>query len=284
MSKPHNKKRNVGIIYEQLLRTMSAALVEGNNKKYKTVLALVKTHFAPGTQLYREFRLFNALVKTNVDKESLATRILGEAKTAAQEFDKNQLRKEKAALIKDINHTINDMSFYSQRVDEYRSYATIQTLLNDWRSPEPSDIGRVANYENQVCNRLLAEKNDSPLSEHQNENISNLTVKIMTEKFNAKYGQRLNDEQRGLIKEYVFSTARGDTKKFKGYLNELKCSLLAEIDIFSERCDNAVLNEKMGVVRGSIDSLAIGSVDDTTVSRFLLVSQLKRELLEGESE
>ena len=95
MSRSHNKKRNVGIIYEQLLRTMAASLVSDNNKKYKAALGIVRKHFSPGTQLYKEFRLFNAMVKTTVDKESLATRILKEAKTAALDFDSEQLRKEK---------------------------------------------------------------------------------------------------------------------------------------------------------------------------------------------
>ena len=284
MSKSHNKKRNVGIIYEQLLRTMSSALVDGDNKKYNDVLGIVKKHFATDTQLYREFRLFNALVKTSVDKESLATRILEEAKTAARSFDHAQLRREKAALIKDINHTLNDVRFYSQRIDEYRSYATIQTLLNDWRSPGQPNLGRIAKYENQVCNRLLAEKHEPALSQHHSDDVSNLTVKIMTEKFNLKYGRQLNDEQTGLIKEYVFSEAAGNNREFKGYRDELKTSLIAEIDIFSESCSNDILNEKINIVRESVGSLAVKEIDDTTISRFLLISQLKRELLESDDE
>lgn len=284
MSKSHNKKRNVGIIYEQLLRTMAEALVSDDIQKYKSALRIVREHFSPGTQLYREFRLFNAMVKTTVDKESLAIRILGEAKKAALDFDSEKLRNEKAALIKDINYTFANPAFYHQHINEYRKYATIQTLLNDWRAAGDAPISRVADYENKVCNFLLTEQKDRPLSVMKNEEVSALTVRLMTEKFNSKYGKQLNEEQQALIREYVFSNESGDSSKFKAYLAELKASLLAELELFSKSCNNKVLNEKMELVRNGVRTLDPEVVDDDSVSRFLLVSQLKEEITEKEDE
>jgi len=284
MSRSHNKKRNVGIIYEQLLRTMATSLVSDNNKKYKATLGIIRKHFSPGTQLYKEFRLFNAMVKTTVDKESLATRILKEAKSAALDFDSEQLRKEKAALIKDINYTISDPTFYNQRINEYRKYATIQTLLNDWRSSGKAPLSRVADYENKVCNFLLTELSEEPIHVLKDEDISSLTVRIMTEKFNNKYGQQLNDEQQAIIKEYVFSTETGQTSSFSAYLSELKESLITELEMYSSVCDNIILNEKMNKVTSGVSSLDPEQVNDETVSRFLLVSQLKKEIIGADNE
>ena len=110
---------------------MAKSLVEGNNEKYRTVSSIMKRHFRPGTELYREFRLFNALAKMCVDKDAIALRILAEAKAAAIDFNAHKLRTEKSTLIKEINHKLNDPEFYQQRIENYRSYATIQTLLND---------------------------------------------------------------------------------------------------------------------------------------------------------
>ena len=97
----------------------------------------------------------------------------------------------------------------------------------------------------------------------------------MTEKFNNRYGQQLNDDQQTLIKEYVFSTQKGEASKFKGYLNELKQTLTEELQIFSNSCDNQILNEKMGRVGAAVTSLDTSTINDDTVARFLLVSQLK---------
>jgi outer membrane murein-binding lipoprotein Lpp len=284
MSKSHNKKRNVGIIYEQLLRTMARSLIDSDQEKYNNALTILRNNFTRGSQLYKEFRLFNALVKTTVDTAALAIRILNEAHKAAIDSDRDQLRKEKAKLIKEINHTFDDASFYNQRIDEYRSYATIQTLLNDWRCGTDADLARVASYENKVCGWLMKEKVNDTLDAIKDDDVSNLSVKIMREKFNSKYGNTFNTSQQELIREYVFSRSSGKTEQFKSYLGELKSSLYAELCMYSEGCSNQVLNEKMDKVKNAIQELNYTTVDDKAISRFLVVSQLKSELLEGDDE
>lgn len=284
MAKTHNKKRNVGIIYEQLLRYISKSLVEGNEKNAKKASGILKKHFHKDSELYREFRLFNALVKTTVDSENLAGRILQEAKKAAVTFDPSKLRHEKASLIKEINYSLNDPEFYSQRINDYRSYATIQTLLNDWRKDENTlNITRVAKYEDSVSKWLLTEKVNDDVDQHKNDDINSLTVKIMTEKFNKKYGKTLNDNQAALIKEYVFSISSGKTDAFKDYLTSIKSQALLELHNFSSTCDNEILNEKINTVKRNVESLSTTSIDDETIARFLLVSGLKDELTENDN-
>ena len=283
MSKSHNKKRNVGIIYEQLLRYISVALVEGDKDRAKTATAILKRHFIPGTNLYREFRLFNALVKTTVDSESLAGRILTEAKTAALKFDAYGLRKEKSQLIKDINHTLDDNAFYYQRVNEYRSYATIQTLLNDWRRGDKASLVRTADYENKVMKWLLTEREEKPLADHTDRDVSRLSVRIMTEKFNKKYGSILRESQAQLIREYVFCVGNGDEDKFSRHLAKLKDKTLTELRKYGLTCDNGILNEKMTHVRETLQNLDVSQVNDETLSKYLLVSKLKTELMETEN-
>jgi len=283
MSKSHNKKRNVGIIYEQLLRYISVALVEGDKGAVKEASGILKRHFVPGTNLYREFRLFNALVKTTVDTETLAGRILSEAKSAALKFDAQGLRKEKSQLIKDINHTLDDSSFYYQRVDEYRSYATIQTLLNDWRKRDQTSLSRVVDYENKVMKWLITEKNEKPLDQHADRNVSRLSVRIMTEKFNKKYGAILKKGQAELIQEYVFCVGNGNPEKFANRLEELKRHALSELRKYEISCDNKILNEKMVHVKGVLQELDTSVVNDETLSKYLLVSKLKSELMETDN-
>ena len=278
MMTKHNKKRNVGIIYEQLLQRASHEMVENDNMSSSEVLDILRENFKPGTQLYKEFRLFNALVKTTVDSESLAIRILGEAKTAARDHDENQLRAEKSKLIKDINHKINDPDFYSQRVDEYRDYATVQTLLNDWRRGTKADLSRVAEYENRTVNMLTTKKQAESLQENHDSSVNRLTVKIMTEKFNKKYGSLLNESQREIISKYVFSLSGDDDASFAKYVETLREQSIIDLDEYSRTCDNRVLNEKMDKVRKNIENLDVNNVNDETISRLLTVAALKDQL------
>ena len=262
MAKTHNKKRNVGIIYEQLLRKISEALIEDNQSQAHRVIGLLHKHFKPGSQLYKEFRLFHAMVNTSVESESLATRILQEAKLAAQNFDRHELEKEKSHLIHDINHILDDNNFYNRRIPEYRSYATIQVLLNDWRLGDKSDFVRISKYENLVHQHLLTERVAVQDSAKDND-INELTVRIMTEQFKNKYGSELNDEQSAIVQEYVFSGKNAKSaQQFQDYLKQIKAHTLIELSEYSAGCTNQVLNEKISTIQESIERLTVHKVQD----------------------
>ena len=99
----HNKKRNVGLIHEQLVRYVASSLIAKDKKSAARAVNIITKHFRPESELYREFRLFNALVNLPVGSRNLAERVLEESKKSAVTHDANRLRKEKSLLIKDIN-------------------------------------------------------------------------------------------------------------------------------------------------------------------------------------
>jgi len=287
MSKSHNKKRNVGIIFEQLVEYISEAVLEKDHDRAQKALTIIRNNFKRGSQLYREFRLFNAFIKTQVDHASLASRILEEAKKAALEFDRNKLMQEKSMLIKEINHKLGDSMFYSRRVKHYRDFATIQTLLNDWRNMGIHNFDRVTKYENEVCKWLLAEKSepvdaDSDLSEYSE--ADSLAVKIMAEKFNSKYNDILNQEQSRLIKEYVFSKDSGETANIKVHLKEILKDSLGELDGFRLTCNNQILSEKIDNVKTRLREIDVENIDDSLIAKILTVAKLKEQLLENDDE
>ena len=78
----HNKKRNVGLIHEQLVRFASEKIVEGAKNKAEVALEILNEHFEQDSQLYKEFRLFNALVHTRASTSNIARRIILESKAA----------------------------------------------------------------------------------------------------------------------------------------------------------------------------------------------------------
>lgn len=287
MGRIHNKKRNVGIIFEQLVRYISLALVNKDSARALRGLGIIREHFKPESELYREFRLFNALVKMRVSNEGLANRILAEAKSASKKFNSQNLRHQKSALIKDINHKLDDRGFYLQHVNEYKNYATTQTLLNDWRHADKADLGRMMKYENKVCEWLLGEKPDlthEPFNLAERDEVNHLTVKILTEKFNTKYGNILNVEQQDLIRKYIFSLTEPDTTRFANSLRLIKSNVLNELKRYSKNCNNEVLNEKISSVISRVNDLSLNNINDDLISRFLVISKLKEEFLEISNE
>lgn len=286
MSRSHKKKRNTGLLYEFLVGAISQSLVEGDQKASARALKILKRHFKPGTELYNEFRLIRSLIKTTVSSEAVAASIIQEAKTAARSRDLVELDKQKSFLIKGINHFINNENFYDQQVNEYRMYATIQTLLNDWRTPN-SDLERMAHYEDQLITHLTTPKKeavDHVISEDTS-GSSRLLMKVMMKKLNEKYTSLLNAEQKSLIRAYAFSTANDDPNSIKKKLLEVKEHLIECIDNFNnERVENEYINKKLIETKHQLVSETLEVIDDDTVTRFMLYTKLEAELRSEEND
>ena len=285
MGKSHNKKRNVGIIYELLLRNISNALIKNDKRAAKKALNIIETRFNKSTELYKEFRLFNALAKSTVSDTSVAAAILTEAKNAARRCDSNQLNREKSLLIRDINHNLKDDKFYYRRVPEYKTYATIQTLLNEWRLEDMSDLSKTIQFESKVAEWLI--KNDKivvDVDDIKNPNIDSLVVKIMSEKINKKYGGKLGDLQRHVLQEYVFSLTDDKDDRIRSVLSGVKDDTLLDLNNLKNSTSNSIILEKIGLVRSKILCENLNKIDDESISRFLVLISLRKEIEEALNE
>ena len=167
---------------------------------------------------------------------------------------------------------------------DYTVYATIQTLLNGWRDEDRADLTRVVTYESKVVEWLLNEKEESILEEQVDSNVDSLVVKILTEKFNNAYTNRLNDEQKDIVRSYAFSISSDDGLTIRNKLEEIKEDTLCKLNSFFHKEDNVVLREKVNKIKSFIMNESIENICDQTISRFLLISHLKTELLEDTNE
>jgi len=281
MTKSHNKKRNVGIIYEQLLRYISDCLVGGEKDSAGRALAIIERRFNKGSEIYKEFRLFSALAKTTVSDTPVAAAILTEAKSAARRLDTKKLDHEKSLLVKEINYSIG-RDLYERRVPEYRDYATIQTLINDWNLGDSADLSRMVQYESKIVKHLLEKKHEITLESHKSPESDALVVKIMTEKINQKWSHKLNSEQRDILRTYAFHTDEGSQARLIENLSRIKRDAISSLVEFKKNNTNPVLHEKIADVAKSIESIDLSEITDDTIARFLTISQMKSEIMSGE--
>lgn len=269
----HNKKRNVGIIYEQLLLRASAALVDNDRRTADRCSEIIKKYYKPGTEIFKEFRLFQALLNTTVKSESLGMRLIQEARRGVHIFSPMKLDQEKSNLIREINKTIDDPNFFNQPVKEYRLFATLQTLLNDWRREDESSLSRVVEYESKLLEWMRLEKNEPEnLDSLKTEDVSDLTVRIMNEKFEKKWGDKLNETQRALIRDYVHG--RVD----EAMLDSIRKRSLRGLQRLRESTNSDVLLEKLDDVQLVVESVSPRTLDDAAIVKFMQLTQLYQEL------
>ena len=278
MSKTHNKKRNVGIIYDQMITKLCESYVEDDKDSINKIVKIIKENFKKGSQLQKELQFFNSFLKTKNISDSLSTAIVSEAKSACRHhFDQEDLDLEKSKLIKELNYSFGKGKIFETKVNNYTMYATIQTLLNEWREKDNPDFSSITEYEIKL-NKWLTRKEENIIEESDYKDIDKITFKIMSNKFNEKYQSNLSDEQSLLINEYITSKENNNsiiTEKFV----DLKKQTLELLENFKNNSDNQYVLNKWNVVHENVDSLDDNDLSEENLKRFLVVSKLKDELL-----
>lgn len=276
MGKLHNKKRNVGIIYEQIIAFICSQAIEGNSKEAKLAAKILKEHFSLNTQLNKEYKLFKALVETKGISESLGTSIINEAKKACNyHFDERSLEFEKSKLIKELNYNLGKGRIFKEQVKDYKMYATIQTLLNEWRKTNDSDISITAKYENilhkHMTEAVVEEKKEEVIKE--NKTMNKLIFSLMNKKFSSKYNDILNENQKTLLKMFI-KEDKNITDSFK----VLKEQAIRDLNRYKIECNNSILLESFDTVLYKVKSLDENENSEENLKKFMYLCKLKEEL------
>ena len=69
-------------------------------------------------------------------------------------------------------------------------------------------------------------------------------------------------------------------RNFIRELETIKSETISELSLFVSQSKNRILQEKLAIVRKNINKIDTSNLNDQTISRFLVVSKLKSELLE----
>ena len=273
----HNKKRNVGIVYELLLQHISNKLIEGDKRSAKIATKLIEQNFKKGTELYKEFRLFNALSKSNITNTHTVASIINEAKIASKKLDQKKLEREKSKLLKDINYRINDKNFYYRSIPNYRDLGLVQMALNEWRTTE-SDIKKLVDLEVRIGELLLKDKNI--VTEDKDYNVTHsdrLVLKILTEKFNKRYNDDLTRDQKKIIEHYVFLSGKNPSL-LENFFTQKKKEAIVILESFEDKSDNKYLLSKVDNVKSKINELNSTNINDTSVIKFLTLTKMINEI------
>ena len=272
MSRSHNKKRNVGIIYEQIINFICNSLIEENKANAEKATQIIENHFKKETQLYKEYKLFKALATTNNVSDQLASSIIQEAKKACNSmFNSETLEKEKSFLIKDLNYQLGKGVIFEEKVKNYRIYATIQTLLNEWRE-NTNNFDKTTEYEIKLHESLTTNNEEKNKSFQK---VDPLTYKIMNKMFNEKYNTLLNENQQYLISKFIKEDEENLTKEY----SSLKKTCLNILESYISNCKNSILIEKNKLIKNKILNLNENNLSKENLQKFLIVSKLKEELL-----
>lgn len=281
----HNKKRNIGLLSEFFSRYIGEAFLDGRHDDIEKAKKIWETHVHPNSESYKELQIFNALHDTNVGSKELALSLFERTRNICKNQKQNALDKEKEQLINEVNSLLNDKLFFEKNIPDYKSYASIQVLMNAWRGTGfKGNLSELISLEETVLNHVLKNKNNTSIdaSGVTSEQVDNLVLKLMTEKFNAKYSYILNETQKQIINLYTFSERNtSKTKELTVILENLRNSVISTLKktVIVEGYE-LPLRKKMNDILHLLenDYSNVTNHNDENITFYLSIAKLKEEM------
>ena len=212
MRKKHNKIRNTGLLYEFLLRQITADVLNKDDKS--KAISIVKSRFNETTELGKELALYNIVINKKFNNDAKADYFINEVIKERRKLNNSVLKREKYNLIKEIQSNYNLQKFTSSKVPNYKIYASTYKLFEFINSLSPDE--KTESFFNLV-EHITTNDKDIKLSETisnlpDDEDLRILTYKTLLEKFNQKY-TKLSGAQKNLLKEYINNISNTNSLK-----------------------------------------------------------------------
>ena len=215
----HNKYKNTGILFELLVRKITADTLSSGNSKAAT---LVKKYFTK-SELANENKLYQTINQSISLSEGKAESVLSTVLDLSRKLDKETLSKEKYNPIREIKENFDMNDFFGAKIKNYKLLASTYVLLEShtnkkFANPESIITSKITILEH-ITSNPDTKMSLSPLVEELmslDKGTRSLTYKIMLEKYNTKF-DGLSKEQKEVLKEYINSAS--DAPKLKEFLN-----------------------------------------------------------------
>jgi hypothetical protein len=248
MNIKHSKYKNTGILFELLVRQITADTLSGKDSKATNIL---KKYFVK-TELGREYKLYETITKYKNLTEGKAEVVINSVIESSKNLNRGALKRQKYNLIQEISKQYNLEEFFKTKLPNYKSYAALYTLVEIYNSemlstPDQIISNKIAILENLTAKSIDKKKvEDDLLTEFQSydKDLRILTYKVLLEKFNGKYAS-LNDNQKTVLKEFINSV--DSTPKLRDFYNnkitEIKTTLTKQVKKVTDKAIQIKLNE-----------------------------------------
>jgi hypothetical protein len=196
MNIKHSKYKNTGLLFELLVRQITADTLSGKDSKATGIL---KKYFVK-TELGREYKLYEALSKYKHITEGKAETVINTLIESSKDLNRSALKRQKYNIINEIQKHYNLEEFFKTKLPNYKAYASLYTLIEVYNSENLSNPDQIISNKISLLEHLsskLVQKQkveDDLMTEFQSydKDLRILTYKVMLEKFNGKYAD-LND-------------------------------------------------------------------------------------------
>jgi hypothetical protein len=244
----HSKYKNTGILFELLVRQITADTLKGGDSP---AINILKEYFVK-TSLGREYKLYESILKSNVLNEGRANMVISTILESSSKFNRTSLRKQKYNLINEIKKHYNLDVFFGAKIKNYKELASLYTLIEGYNSEEASNSQQLIDNKITLLEHLTKQEvnteevKEDVLKEFQtyDKDLRILTYKVLLEKFNSKY-ENLSTEQKQVLKEFINSvdSTPGLREFYNTKVSELKAALNEEAKNIKDKATQIKITE-----------------------------------------
>ena len=278
----HSKIRNTGLLYEFLLRQLTAEVFD--TKSNAQAVNLIKKKFNENTELGKELALYSTLMTKKFKSDKKAEYFINEVVSYRSKINSSQLRREKYNLIKNLKETYDLSKFLSSKVKNYKIYASIYKLFEfiDALSPEEKTEAHfnLVEYVTTKDRGIKLSETVGGTKLPKDKDIRILTYRTLLEKFNNKYS-KLNLPQKSLLRAYINNIS--NTNSLIEYIEKILPSLEKDLQKYSTNLSDDVVKIKMNEALKSIKKFCgvnkkSKNVKDSSVLQAMRYMEILKEL------
>ena len=257
----HSKYKNTGILFELLVRQITADSLSGRDSKATNILK----KFFVKTELGREYKLYETLLSKKHLSEGKAEIVINTIIESSKQLNRSVLKRQKYNLIKEISNHYNLEEFFKTKLPNYKAQAALYTLLEIYNSDNLSNPNQIISNKvvllETLTNKAVNEKQvkDNLLEEFKSydKDLRILTYRVLLEKFNGKYAN-LNENQKLVLKEFINSVDSAPTLRqfYNTKINEIKTSL----QLLNKRVEDKAIKIKINEVSNFL--VELGKTDN----------------------
>lgn len=267
----NNKKRNVGFLYEALVRELTKAVIAKDEKRQNKLKFCLLEFFNKKTNIGKQKDLFKSLTSTKLDNEHDTHRLIQLCIEENNKIDQQKLFIEQNKLISFINREVGH-SLYENYVPNYKVLSTINAIFNKNFKPEEKIL-----FERVLRSDLVAMK-----QEEKKEPIRNSVLSSFIKIYNKEYGQNLLPESKQLLNLFI---TNDQSPEYKYFLNEeidrIKLSLNNSLNTDKDVLSNEEIKDKLSEVYNKIEN--ISSAKEITKEHITLILKAQKLVKEMET-
>jgi len=246
----HSKFKNTGLLFELLVRRITADTLEG---KDSAAVDILRKYFL-NSELGKEYKLYEQLSKHKNLTESKAELVINSLVETSSKLNRTEVRKQRYNLVREIKENYSVEKFFKVKISNYKIYAALNNLIENHTS---TDVAPEVVINNKMT--LLEHLSKAPVEEKRDElmeefnsydkDLKMLTYRVLLEKFNEKYDD-LKSAQKEVLKEFINSVDAPEKLKelYNNRIPGIKSTLEMKIKSIEDRVVKIKLQEVLKYV------------------------------------